>query len=116
MSAYDYNTCVREDFLSAVRSDLVRTLLLHSGGNEREAMRVASEFLQTLQHRFGGERVYVPARYVDEAQIRADWRGDNHEALCVAHRISRPTLYRILARGGAASDASPATPPESSTP
>lgn len=102
---------LREDFISALRADIVRTLVQEAVGSERAAMRVASEILGAVQRRYGGEEVYVPRRMVDEQQILAEWRGDNRDEICRKHRISRSAFYRLLARAPAPSPHTPAEVP-----
>lgn len=90
---------LREDFLSSMRSVVVRTLVIHNGGNERSATQLAEQILLAVQRSFGGERPYIPARPVlDESALLREWRGDNVAELARKYDVHRATIYRLLAR------------------
>lgn len=90
---------LREDFLSSMRSVVVRTLVIHNGGNERSATQLAEQILLAVQRSFGGERAYIPLPpRLDEAALLREWRGDNRAELCRKYGISRSWFYTLLAR------------------
>lgn len=86
------------DFLAALRSDIVRVLVAQTGAPETQVMGMASQILSVTQERFAGEKVYIPAPQYDETAVLADFNGRNHDHVCCTHGISRRTLYRVIER------------------
>lgn len=87
-----------EDFVSALRADIVRVLVRSSGAPEQHVLPVAAEIIGAVAHRFGGERVYVPAPRYDQAAVVRDLVYFPHAEVCRRHGISRSTLWRIVRR------------------
>lgn len=88
----------REDFMSALRADMVREIAQATGAPEGHAINIAARILRAVQLRYQGERVYVPAPRCDEDAVLRDFDGSNHRAVCRDHQISRATLYRLIAQ------------------
>lgn len=59
---------------------------------------VAEAITKRLQKLFGKNQIYFPGSSKQDiyAQIRRDFKGDNHNEVCKKHGISRSTLYRAL--------------------
>jgi len=57
-------------------------------------------FTRQLGDRIGGDRIYLARRdnTVRNAAIRAEFDGDNIDALAHNHGLSRASIYRIVAR------------------
>lgn len=88
----------REDFMSALRADMVREISQATGAPEGHAINIASRILRAVQQRYQGERVYVTAPRCDEQAVLRDFTGNNHREVCRAHVISRAKLYRLIAQ------------------
>ena len=90
-----------EDFIAALRADIVRVLVERTGGTEPHVIPMASQIIAAMQQRFAGERLYVKAKPpVDVDRVIADFNYRNHKEVCRKHQISRRTLYRLLASRG----------------
>lgn len=87
------------DTQSRMRTRVTRVVREQTGFNERLAVFIASEIVETLIDDFRGERIYVsPSRVERDAAVLLEFNGRNHGAVCERHDISRSTLYRILTR------------------
>lgn len=89
----------REDYLSALRTDIVRVLRETTGAPEATAARVASEVIKAMRLRYHGKTIRVGKARISSEQIRAAFDGRNHRQVCRDLGISRRTLYRALQRG-----------------
>lgn len=96
----------RDDFLSALRSDVVQEIVQAYGAPESAAMQLASKIIGAMQHRFQGETVYFPAPRKDIDAVLRDFDGRNYKEVCRKHHISRSTLYRHLQRHRSAGSSS----------
>lgn len=89
-----------EDHIAALRTDIVRTLCELLQVDEPQAAVIAARLISSMRERFGGERLYIGVRNgTDRDAVLRDWRGNNAEEVCAAHRISLRTLYRIIKEG-----------------
>lgn len=89
----------QEDFIAAIRADIVRVLVEQTGATETHVIPMASMIIQAMQARFSGEQVYVKAPpKADAHAVLADFDYRNHKDVCRKHGISKRTLYRMLSR------------------
>ena len=89
-----------DDYLAALRTQIVALVRTETGDNEQVALRVASQILQALRHGFGGAEVYFPKpRRYDEAAVIADIdAGRSVRDVCRKHKIGKRTYYQIQRR------------------
>lgn len=86
----------REDYLSALRTDIVRVLRENTGAPEGIAVKVSAEIIQAMRLRYQGKDVRFGRARVSVEQIRQAFDGRNHKKVCQELNISRRTLYRAL--------------------
>ena len=88
-----------EDARAQLHADLTDIVRREIGMNENFASAHAAAILRGLCETLGGNEIYIPApdRSVRNATIRAEFKGNNAEEICLKHGISRATLYRIAA-------------------
>ena len=102
-----------EDRWEALRIEYIRVVRECTGAPEAIAWKAASEMLRLFQQRFGGGKLYVPqpAQY-EEAAVLSDLKAPDRsiERVMQRHGISRPTVYRIVARARARGEAVPDLP------
>ena len=97
-----------DDWSDVIARELVDQLKLP----EAQACVLGMHIAQAIAEDFAGQQIYVPAFYsakiAEKHQlIYDDYRGKQHAIeLCRKHDITERTLYRILARVGAADLAS----------
>lgn len=65
---------------------------------ESAAAVLADQITIEMRREAGGGPIYIPAplREARNAQIRADFRGNNHDELAAEHGISRRQVERIV--------------------
>lgn len=86
-----------QDTEVTIKARFVRVIREHTGFNERLATAIASEAWGALVEELRGDRIYVsPSKAERDAEVLRDFDGTNHDQVCRDHKISRPTLYRIL--------------------
>lgn len=86
-----------EDFLTALRADIVRAVCRGTGMQEPDAMPVAGEVIESITERFQGA-VYISRPRPTDAEIVAAFDGRNRKEVCRRYRISKGTFYRVLRR------------------
>lgn len=87
-----------DDFIAALRADIVRTLVEQTGAQETHVIPVASRIIAAMQQRFAGNEVYIRGPRYDAKAVLADFTGRNHTETCRKHGISRRTLYRLTTK------------------
>ena len=87
-----------DDFIAALRADIVRVLVEQTGGPETHVIPVASKIIAAMQLRYGGNEVYIRGPAYDAAAVLADFNHRNHAEVCRKHGISRRTLYRLATK------------------
>lgn len=88
----------REDYLSALRTDIVRVLREKTGAPEGIAVKVSAEIIQAMRLRYQGKDVRFGRARVSADQIRQVFDGRNHKHVCRELGISRRTLYRAISQ------------------
>ncbi|HEU4589364.1 MAG TPA: Mor transcription activator family protein [Steroidobacteraceae bacterium] len=89
-----------EDHLAALRTRIVKLMREETGGDEQEALRMASRVMRAMMQELGGQEVYFrrPESY-READVIADInRGIKREEICQRYSISKTTYYRMIHR------------------
>jgi Mor family transcriptional regulator len=81
--------------LEAIYHDVVCVLKESSAADPGDT---AKAIIERIQKSLGGGDCYIPALSVDarNANIIAEFRGNNHADICNRHKISLRTLYRII--------------------
>lgn len=86
-----------DDFLSALRSEIVRAVCRGTGIAEPEAMPVATEIIASVSERWQGE-VYIAKPRPADSEILEAFNGANRREVCRRFGISKGTFYRALRR------------------
>lgn len=86
-----------EDARAQLHSELTEIVRSEIGMNEHFASDHAAAILRGLCTLHGGSALYIPAedKSARNAAIRAEFNGQNADALMRKHGVSRTTLYRI---------------------
>lgn len=92
------------DNMSTLADELVQVIVAEIGFTPTMARAVVEPIIAHLAARYGGDRIYFPARRreypIDDIRKAADNSASTAE-VCERFGISRATLYRILrATGG----------------
>lgn len=89
-----------EDFVSALRAEIVGVLVRESGAPETHAIDMASKILAAVTQRYRGTEPYIGAaapRY-DRNAVLLDLQRYPTTVVCERHGISRATLWRLRQR------------------
>ncbi len=86
----------REDYLSALRTDIVRVLRENADTQETLAVNLAAQIIHSIRLRYQGMDVRFGARRVGHDEIVERFNGRNHAEVCRQLGISKATLYRAL--------------------
>jgi hypothetical protein len=87
-----------EDFIAALRADIVSELVRMTGAPETYVIPFAARIIAATQTRAGGTKVYIRPPSYDAAAVLADYRYNNGPEVCAKHDISRRTLQRLVAK------------------
>lgn len=87
-----------DDFLHALRTDIVSKFCARTGESEAAAMSFAAEVLTAVHQRYRGEDMYLPVGRATDDEILKAFNGRNHAEVCAAFSIHRATLYRAIKR------------------
>lgn len=88
---------VSQHIADVIRQDIVDAMKRSIGYNQDIAETLAADVLLKLQDKWGGSRVYIPAKTAKNRNelIKADFTGNNHADVCKKYDISLSTLYRV---------------------
>lgn len=87
-----------DDARAQLHSELTEIVRVEIGMNEHFASDHAAAILRGLCGMHGGRSIYIPAedKSARNAAIRAEFNGQNAEAVMRRHGIGRTRLYEII--------------------
>ncbi len=89
-----------EDAAVQLESDFTRIVREEIGMHDHIAALFAQALVRGLRKHCGGQDLYIPTadKSARDAQIRAQFQGDNLEEVMERHAVSRTTVYRVAGR------------------
>jgi Mor family transcriptional regulator len=92
---------VSDHIVDLFKNDIFEALLASERCDEETAAELSNTVLSRIIEKWGGSELYLPKRPNREkryAEIKQDFTGVNHQAVCKKHGISLKTLYRAISQ------------------
>lgn len=97
----NYSPAREESSALFLQGEMEAIITTETGMKGAFAAQFAASMVRGLQMRVGGQRIYIPALPKNserDAQIKAEFMGNNRAEICRKFEISPSRLYQIVNR------------------